>query len=145
MAARRFHTYAIDSGVLAFGGADPKNGLSFQVEAALDFLWTKSAAFIYDANGLGVDPAAAPFISVIISEGSSAQPICDEVPVTSLFGTGQLPFILPAMHLIKGGTQILVDLNNRHTGTPYTCELAFCGVLVPAGTGEEIIANSKRG
>ncbi len=135
---RRFHTYAIDPGVLAFGGATPVDD-NFLVEPLYDFIWTKGQAFIYDAVGVRIDPDIMPRITVIIAEGSSAQPLCDETPVGTLFGTGRLPFILPAPHVIAGGTTITVQLNNRHTATAYSCALAFSGVLVERGQGEALV------
>lgn len=129
---KRFHTYPLlFSALAAAGGNDAK---SFQVETGYDFLWVKAQAFVYDAAGLGVDPDLWPRLVVTLQDGSTQQSITTgETPVHSLFGSGTLPFILPAPHRILGGSTFNASVVNRHTLNIYSVYLAFSGLHVEAG------------
>lgn len=129
---KRFHTYPLlFSALAAAGGTDAKN---FQVETGYDFLWVKGQAFVYDANGLGVDPDLWPRLVVTLQDGSTQQAITTgETPIHSLFGTGSLPFILPAPHRIIGGATFNATVFNRHVANAYSVVLAFSGVHVRPG------------
>lgn len=129
---KRFHTYPLlFSALAAAGGNDSK---SFQVETGYDFLWVKAQAFVYDVNGLGVDPDLWPRLVVTLQDGSTQQAITTgETPIHSLFGSGSLPFILPAPHRIVGGATFNATVFNRHATVAYSVYLALSGVHVEAG------------
>lgn len=131
---KRFHTYPLlFSALAAAGGSDTK---SFQIETGYDFIWTKSQAFVYDAAGLGVDPDLWPRLGVILQDGASQMQITTgEASVHSMFGTGTLPYILPAPHRVRGGALFNAQVFNRHTLTAYSVVLHFSGVHVLAGAG----------
>ncbi len=125
MIKERFHNYVVPSGVIAAGG---NAALNFLVDTGYDFIWMKSEAFIYDANGLQVSTLQLPRLTVILQDGSSKQAINDnEVPIAALFGTGQIPYILPVRHRIVGGATFNIQVFNRHNATPFSVDLVFSG------------------
>lgn len=126
---KRFQSYElVFAAIAANGGSGQAN---FLVETAYDFWWTKAQAFVYDSTNA---PVAQPLATCILQAGSTAQQLMQsEVSVSNIFGTGQLPFILPAMHKIEGGTNFLATVYNRHPTAIYTVKLAFSGVIVAHG------------
>jgi hypothetical protein len=130
-AVNRFFTYELTLGPMAAGAADVDN---FQVQAAYDFYWFKSEAFVYDAAGLGVSTLQWPLITVTLQDGSTTEQMTSQAAaVSSLFGTGQIPYILPQPHLVTGGSNFNVTATNGHTTTAYSVRLAFSGVHVFKG------------
>jgi len=132
MSVNRFFTYELTLGpLIAATGQDTD---TFQVQAAYDFYWFKSAAFIFDANGLGVSTLQWPNIDVLLQDGSTTEQMSDQAAsVNSLFGTGQIPFILPQPHKIDAGSSFNVSVFNRHASVAYSVRLAFSGVHVFKG------------
>jgi len=129
---KRFHTYELTFSALA---AAASGSGTFLVETLYDFWWIKSQAFIFDAAGLGVSTLLLPNLEVTLQEGSSQQQLTSQAAaIAGLFGTGQLPFILPTMHVIVGGANFNVTVTNRHTATAFSARLQFSGVLVMKGT-----------
>lgn len=125
-AVNRFFTYEVTLGPMAAAGSDVKN---FQVQAAYDFYWMKSEAFVYDANGLGVSTLQWPRISITLQDGSTTEQMTSQAAaVASIFGTGQIPFILPQPHLIVGGSNFSVTATNNHASIAYSVSLAFSGI-----------------
>jgi hypothetical protein len=141
MNLQRFHSYVLSFGAIAFGANLP---LAFQVDTGFDFIWMKASAFIYDAAGLGVSTLLLPRLTVVLQDGSTKQQITDgEVPVASLFGTGQIPYILPLRHRIVGGATFNAQVFNRHTATAFGVDLVFSGAHVQRGALLDSAASKK--
>ena len=63
---------------------------------------------------------SAPEISVIIKDTGSGRNLMDEpVPITTLAGSGALPFILPIPKVIKASSTLEVQFNNYSGATSY--------------------------
>lgn len=128
---KQFHGYELTFGSLAAAGSSTAN---FQVENAYDFYWTKSAAFVYDANGLGVSELQRPNLEVTLQQGSSAANLTNQATaLENLFGSARVPFILPVPHKIQGGATLNVTVKNQHASVTYSARLCFIGIFVPAG------------
>lgn len=132
MKYERFQSYELTySALAALTGSDQK---SFQVEVDYDFWWTKAQAFVFDAAGLGVSRLQWPNIEVLLQEGSSNQQLVSQATsINSLFGSGEVPFILPKPHPIQGGSTLVGTVTNKHTTTAYSVRLCFSGVQVLRG------------
>lgn len=132
MKYERFQSYELTFSALAAStGSDQK---SFQVEVDYDFWWTKAQAFVFDAAGLGVSRLQWPNIEVLLQEGASNQQLVSQATsINSLFGSGEIPFILPKPHPIQGGSTLVATVTNKHTTTAYSVRLCFSGVQVLRG------------
>ena len=130
----RFHSYVLSTAAALAAGANTP--LNFLVDTGYDFIWMKAEAFIYDANGLQVSTLQLPRLTVILQDGSTKQAINDnEVPIAALFGTGQIPYILPTRHRIVGGATFSATIFNRHANTAFSVDLVFSGMHVAPGAG----------
>lgn len=133
MGANRYFTYELTMGPLV--AATGQDTDTFQVQAAYDFYWFKSEAYVYDANGLGVSTSQWPNIEVLLQDGSTTEQMSNQsASISSMFGTGQIPFILPQPHRIDAGSSFNVSVVNRHATIAYSVRLAFSGVHVFRGT-----------
>lgn len=128
----KFFAYEMTfSALAAVTGTDTKN---FQVNSAYDFYWFKSAAFIYDANGLGVSTLQWPNMEVELKDGSTTEQTTNQAAaIHSLFGSGQIPYILPQPHMIAAGASFFAQVWNLHGATAYSVRLCFQGVHVFKG------------
>lgn len=132
MAVQRFHTYELTFAALAAGGGFSQQ--SFLVETLYDFWWLKSEAFIYDVNGLQVSTLQSPNLEVVLQDGMSQQQLSNQaVAVAGVFGTGQIPYILPMPHVIQGGATFSATVTNRHLAIAYSVRLLFSGIHVAKG------------
>ena len=138
MKIQRFHTYeltfanlAVSAGNEAAGGSSQQ---SFLVETAYDFWWLKSQAFISTyATGQGIVTTTLPLLNVLMQDGSSQQQLSNQAQaIASIFGTGQIPYILPQPHVVAGGATFNATVTNLST-TIYSVRLQFSGVHVERG------------
>lgn len=128
MQYERFANYETTHAAMA--AATGSSQQSFQIESNYDFWWIKATAFVYDAAGLGVSRLQWPNLEVLLSEGASNQQLMNQaVSLNSLFGSGEIPFILPKPHTIQGGSTLTATVYNKHTTTAYSARLCFSGVL----------------
>lgn len=128
----KFFAYELTCASLAAAtGADSK---SFNVNSAYDFYWFKSAAFVYDSNGLGVSTLQWPMLEVQLQDGSTTEQMTNQAAaINSLFGTGEIPYILPQPHFIAAGATFTAKVNNKHASIVYSVRLQFQGVHVFKG------------
>ena len=126
---RGFSVYPINFLALAPGAV--ANG-NIQIQADSDFEWIKST---YQA-----DIAAAAYLSGtrpipnvtvnIIDGGTSRNLFNAPVPVSSIFGTGELPFILNPPWIFKANSNIQIQVQNFDAATTYNVRLAFVGAKI---------------
>ena len=129
---QRFHSYELNFSALTAATGSGQD--SFLVESNYDFYWMKSEAFVYDAAGLGVSTLQWPNIEVLMQDGASQQQLSNRaVALASLFGTGQIPYILPKPHAVYGGATFNATVYNKHTTTAYSVRLLFSGIHVDRG------------
>jgi len=131
MNVERFHSYVLSFAAIVAGANAP---LSFQVDTGFDFIWMKSQAFIFDADGLGVSRLQLPRLTAVLQDGSTKQQITDgEVSIAALFGSGEIPYILPMRHRIIGGATFNATVFNHHNATTFGVDLVFSGAHVQRG------------
>lgn len=135
MRVQRVAHYVMNFAALAANNVAASTGQdSFQVDSGYDFWWMKAEAFVFDANGLGVSTLQWPRLTVLLSDGVSQQQLSDEaVAVQSIFGTGQIPYILPQPHKVEATATMNATVTNFHTVTAYSVQLVFSGLHVQKG------------
>jgi hypothetical protein len=124
--ARDFYVYELDFFALANGSSATSN---FTIQADSDFFWT-SAMYLADiaAATLTDSTRVIPLVTVLITDtGSGRQLMSSAMPLASLFGTGQLPFVLPRQRLFKANSTITVTAANYSTASTYNFRLSFLG------------------
>lgn len=128
MQYERFANYELTFAALAASTGSSQQ--SFQVESNYDFWWIKAEAYVYDSAGLGVSRLQWPNLEVLISEGASNQQLMNQaVSLNSIFGSGEIPYILPRPHTIQGGSTLTATVYNKHATIAYSARLCFSGVL----------------
>lgn len=123
---RDFFTYELDFAALATPGGTAQS--SFTVQADSNFLW-QQAAFFADIAAADEEVATRviPLVSCVITDSSSGRQLSSgNVPLNSLFGTGELPYILPTPRFFRAQTQVNVSLLNFGLST-YNIKLSFIG------------------
>lgn len=109
--AEDFYIYGIQFESLNDGQSD--TGF-IQIEADSDFLIQKLAYFSLPTDAtVQVQTVDVPLVTVVIVDtGSGRQLMNIPIPISTLFGDGRLPYILPTPKLFTKNTRINVTVNN---------------------------------
>lgn len=121
-----FFVYEVDFSSIANGASSSGQ---INVQADSDFVWQK-ACYFADISGAGETVATqiVPLATVLLTDtGSGRQLMSSAVPVTSLFGRGDLPFILPQQKMFRANSIILVQVANFDAAQTYRIRLSFIG------------------
>ena len=102
---------------------------TIQIQADADFVLQKLS---YQADLAGVAQVAEtrviPNVLVQLTDtGSNRQLFFTPVPISSIFGTGELPFILPNPRLFIKTSVIQIDFTSFEAAVTPTIRLAFIG------------------
>ena len=133
---RKAFTYSTSLGRANLtAGATVTNQLAIQSDAP--FL---VQAQTYTANvaaaGQTASSATYPIASVLITDTGSGMQLSNQaVPVTSLFGNGQFPFVLPEPLLLAARTNLQIAVTNSDAAQAYNLTLNFHGVKLFAFNG----------
>jgi hypothetical protein len=103
---------------------------TFTIQAEADFLLSKMVFFASIAGADQTDSSRViPAVSVVISDTGSGRNLMDSgVPVSSIFGYGDLPFILPRQRVFIRSSVVNITVSNFSAGTDYdTLRLSFIG------------------
>lgn len=121
-----FFTHTITFSALAAGAS---NSGEIKIDTDADFFWYKAAYFADIAAAAQTDGTRViPLVTVLVTDtGSARQLQSAATPIPSLFGTGEIPFILPAPHKFKAGSNISVDVTNFDAAATYNLRLQFIG------------------
>lgn len=121
---RDFFVYEVDFSLLSNGGV--ANG-SFTVQADSNFLWQYGAIYC-DGNSDITTAMTIPMVSAVIKDSSSGRDLMSgAVPLSSIFGNGQLPFLLPTPRFFRAQTQVTISLSNFASSADYNLRLSFIG------------------
>lgn len=136
---RRRDLYIYEAQALALA-ANASVTDTIQIEADSNFVLQKLAYHApapsgtsLAANALGLVEAQRiiPNVAITITDtGSGRQLMPAPIPIPSLFGTGQLPFILPNPRLFMRNSTIQVTFTNLDGTNTYTVRLAFIGFKI---------------
>jgi len=121
-----FFVYEVDFSALAAGASATGQ---FSVQAEADFLLTKTAYFAdIAAAAETVSSQVIPLVTVMINDtGSGRNLMSTAVPVGSMFGRGDLPFILPRQRLFVASSVVNITVTNFSAATAYNLKLSFIG------------------
>lgn len=122
-----FFTYSIL--FATFAAATTPVG-SFNIDQEADFEWMYSSFFADIAGGAQTnDTRVLPLVTVNLSAGgAAARPLQNiQVPITSLFGDGMIPFRLPQPKILKAGQTLTAQITNVSAATSYRLWLNFVG------------------
>jgi hypothetical protein len=132
-----FYVYEAQCTALA---ASAQSTDTIQIEADSNFILQKfayhcqaPAATMLAASALGLVEAQRiipPVAIQLIDTGSGRQLMQNPIPIPSLFGNGQLPFILPNPRMFLRNSTIQVAFTNLDVTNAYTVRLAFIGFKV---------------
>ena len=114
--ARDFYVYQEDFSAADLVAGATLNG-SIEIQADSDFIWQKAAYFASDADtGAAAQTDASRNLSLqtvqLIDTGSGRNLLELAAPVPSMFGTGDLPFVLPIPRLFFARSTIQVQVSN---------------------------------
>lgn len=99
------------------------------IQADSDFILQKLTYFVDIAGAVQTDSSRViPLITLqIIDAGSGRNLIETPAPISSLFGEGDLPFILPTPRVFFARSNIELTVANFSAATTYNLRLSFIG------------------
>lgn len=105
---------------------------TINIESDSDFVWTKSTFQADIAAAAQTDSSRVfPLVTIQIRDTGSARNFFNApIPLTSFFGTGEIPFILPVSQRMRLNTTFVVDFVNFDAAATYNIRLAFIGYKV---------------
>jgi len=121
-----FFSYSILFTGIAAGGSSSGN---INIQADSDFKIQKLTYFAdIAAAAQTADTRVIPLATVLLTDSSSGRQLMDSAqPISNLFGTGEIPFILPTPKIFQARSTLTVQVNNFSTATTYTIRLSFIG------------------
>ena len=125
--------YVYESEALALASGDSAND-TINIEADSDFLMQK-LSYQADIAAAAFTDSGRPIPNVtvqLIDTGSGRQLMQNPIPIPSIFGTGQLPFILPNPRKFLRNSTIQVAYTNFDAAVTYNIRLAFIGYKIYA-------------
>lgn len=124
--AKDFFVYEVDFASLAAGASATQ---SFNIQADSDFLLTKLAYHNTNADAtFNAGNRIIPNVSIIIQDtGSGRQLMNSAVPIDAIFGTGELPFILPRQRVFLANSTVNVTITSFEAAAANKLRLSFIG------------------
>jgi hypothetical protein len=124
--ARDFFVYNTVHAAVAPAGT---NTQSVQINADADFQVEKLAFFAdIAAAGQMASTLIIPLCTILITDTGSGRQLMDQaLPIASMFGTGQLPFVLKQPKIFQARTNISVQVVNFDAANTYNVRLSFIG------------------
>lgn len=101
-----------------------------QIDASADFVWLQSS-YTCDVARAGQTESTRvyPLATVLLTPtDSSSQLMNAAVPVTSIFGNGESPFILSRPRVLAAQTSLTVQVANIDAAQAYNLQLSLIGV-----------------
>jgi hypothetical protein len=124
--AKDFYIYEEDFDSVANGQSGTGN---IAIQADSDFVIQKLSYFA-DIGGAAqtADNRVIPLMTVQLTDTGSGRQLFEEpVSIPALFGTGELPFILPTPKVLPARSTFQVDVANFSDSTTYRLRLSFIG------------------
>lgn len=104
---------------------------SVNIDTDSDFFWQKATAHVTSGDdGTTRSNELIPEINVTIKDATTGRDIMNgQVPMRNIFGTGEIPFILPVEKYFGARSQITMQFYNVSDNTTYTTVyVTFSGV-----------------
>lgn len=127
-----FFIYEEDFNAVASGTSQTG---SINIQADSDFVVQKLTYFSDVSGGAQTDSSRIiPLLSVQITDTGSGRNLMESaVPISNIFGTGQIPFILPQPKLFLARSSITISVDNFSNSTTYNLRLSLIGYKVFRG------------
>jgi len=127
-----FFIYEEDFSAIASGSSQTG---SINIQADSDFVVQKLTFFSDIAGAVQTDSTRViPLISLQITDTGSGRNLMESaIPVSNLFGTGQIPFILPQPKLFLARSSVTITVDNFSDSTTYNLRLSLIGYKVFRG------------
>jgi len=121
-----FFIYEVDFLTLVAGTTTSGN---IAIQADSDFKLLKLCYFADIAAAGQLDSTRViPLCSITITDqGSGRSLVSAPVPVSSVFGTGQIPFILPIPRIFTARSIVSISVSNFDAADTYNLRLSFIG------------------
>ena len=120
--------------VYSFNVASLAAGASAQdtinIDSDSNFHWVKGSFFAAIASATQTDSSRVlPLINLQLTDtGSGRQFFDNPIPITTFFGTGEIPFILPLEQIFSSNSTIKADFTSFDAAATYTdIELSLIG------------------
>ena len=124
---RDYYVYSAPIANLPAGGS-ASFSISFQADA--DFVWQKASFQAYATTpvALTANTRIIPAVTVQMTDTGSGRDLFDQpIPIPMIFGTGELPFIIPTPRLFAARSTLKIDFTNLDASTAVYISLAFIG------------------
>jgi hypothetical protein len=123
---QEFFVYGVYFPAIAAGIAQPQN---LQIQADSSFAWLKGTFQADIAGAAQTDSSRViPKITLMITDNGSGRNLMNiAIPVTSLFGTGEIPFILPQARNFSANSNITFTASNLEPVNTYNLRLSLIG------------------
>lgn len=123
-----FFVYELDFLAAAFMAGITLNS-NVAIQADSDFKLLKLCFFADIAATIQTDSTRViPIATVTVADqGSGRHLMSAAVPISSIFGTGQIPFIMPVPRIFTARSIIAVAVTNNTVATAYNLRLSFIG------------------
>lgn len=131
--AKDFFIYQLNFGSLAAGASLTGN---FTIDADSDFRLEKLTYFSEIAGGAQTDSTRViPLVTALITDSGSGRQLSNiAVPISNVFGTGEIPFILGTPRILAARSNITVTIANFSASTTYSSiRLSFIGTKLYKG------------
>lgn len=105
---------------------------NIQIQADSDFKWV-AATFQADIAAAAYNAGDRPIPLVnlqIVDTGSGRQLFFNALPIETIFGSGQLPFILPIPRIFRARSSIALTMSNFDAAETYNVRLALIGTKI---------------
>jgi len=124
--SKDFFVYEVDFASIAAAGVG--TGV-IQIQADSDFRLEKTVYFASIAAATQTDASRVipSMTAVIIDTSSGRQLSSSAVPIASLFGTAQDPFIWETPHIFEARSTLTVNVTNFDAAAAYVLRLSFIG------------------
>lgn len=121
-----FYVYQEDFSGLVFATSATGN---INIQADSDFVLQKITFFADIAAAAQTDDTRViPLVTMQVTDSGSGRNLFESpVAVPSLFGTGELPFILPTPKLFSARSTITIAVANFSVATTYNLRFSFIG------------------
>lgn len=123
-----FYIYNVDFAAASLVAGANLTG-SINIDSSADFMLQKLTYFADIAGAALTDSTRViPLVSLTVTDtGSGRELMLNNIPIPSIFGTGQIPFILPRPKKFRRNSTIQVEVSNFSAATAYNLKLAFIG------------------
>lgn len=121
-----FYSYIVEVATLAASGVATQQ---LNIQADADFIWQKATYFATIADAAQTDSSRViPVATVQITDTSSGRELQSQaVGISAIFGTGELPYILPTPRLFPARSTQKFQFANLDSANAYRIQLVLSG------------------